>query len=104
MKIKTLSTPETVTDGGMSITLTHECEVLNIDPRKGAERRVMKGYLDALGKFRDWGDYSIDYLTPAELAQVTDDTTGGKKAGDYKISDVVAKIQAVKAAKEQPQE
>ena len=100
MKIETLKTPETITNGGLSIAITHQASVVIIDPRNGVEKRTMRGYLDASGNFQDHGPHIVEALNKTELAQVIADTSSGTAAGDFRLSDLDAKIATRKAAEE----
>ena len=93
MKFRKLNPPEVATDGGLTITLTDECVVLNLDPREGATRRTMKGYFNEAGRFIDYGDHFVDRLSAAELADLQT-----AKGPAYSVGDVHAKIETLARA------
>jgi hypothetical protein len=99
--IRPLATPETVTIPGGVMTLTHQMEMLRINPRNpsaAVEVRAMKGFLGTDGRFIDYGDHQVSTLDAPGFAALLADTTGGKHAGDFRLSDIAPAIQAHQAA------
>lgn len=96
MSFRLLDAPEVVVDGGLTVTRTHEVAILDIDPRHGVERRTMKGYFNSAGVFVDHGDHIVDILNKDEYQALLDDKTGGKSAGDFRISDIGIAIEEKK--------
>jgi hypothetical protein len=101
--IRPLATPETIAIPGGSVTLTHQMEVLHINPRNtvaSLEVRAMKGFLGADGNFIDYGAHQVSTLDATGFAALLADTTGGKHAGDFRLSDIAPAITARQAAKD----
>lgn len=105
--VKPLNAPETLPVTGGSYTLTHSMEILHINPRSpeaAVEVRKMKGVLDENGVFRDIGPHQVDTLDAQGFADLMASTAGGKRAGDFKLSDIPKAITdrqaAIQAAKD----
>jgi len=96
-----LAAPETITKPGCVITLTHTMETLQINPRdtQPLVLRVMKGFLDDDGNFIDYGDHQVQALEKQGFLHMLADTTGGKQAGVFRTTDIVAALQKQQAAK-----
>lgn len=100
-EVKPLANPETLAVTGGSFTLTHSMEMLHINPRSAdsaVEVRKMKGVLDANGVFQDIGPHQVLTLDAQSFADLMASTAGGKRAGDFKLSDIPTAITARQAA------
>lgn len=101
--VRMLPTPETVPVDGGVFTLTHQMERMILDPRNpsaAVEVRKMKGYLDKSGAFVDFGAHEVSILDAQGLADLMADTTSGKPAGDFRLSDIAPAITKRAAEKE----
>lgn len=104
-EVKPLDPPETVSlyNGAGSITLTHSCAVLAVDPRSQSQAVVhtlLKGYLNMDGRFVDWGDHETQAMDAEGLGELLADTTGGKPAGAFRTSDILPAIARRQAEKD----
>jgi hypothetical protein len=108
LNIETLETPVEVAIPGGQMTLTHRATRMEADPRGipvvvdqdrgGRATRVpivvtrMLGYMHE-GQFVDFGDHEVQTLDQEGTDQLLADTTGGKPAGDFRLSDVLPAIE-----------
>jgi len=101
-QVQPLTTPETVPVDGAVFTLTHSMETLHVNPRSpdaAIELRKMKGFINSsTGVFQDWGPHQVLTLDAQGFADLMASTAGGKRAGDFKLSDIPAAITARQAA------
>lgn len=100
-QVQPLAQPETLPVIGGSLTLTHSMEVLRVNPRStdsAVEVIKMKGALDGSGVFQDIGPHQVLTLDAQGFADLMASTAGGKKAGDFKLSDIAPAITARQAA------
>ena len=115
LNIETLETPVEVPIPGGQMILTHRATSMQADPRGipvvvdqdrgGRATRApivvtrMLGYMHE-GRFEDYGPHEVQVLDQEGTAELLADTTGGKPAGDFRLSDVLPAIERRNAALE----
>lgn len=90
--IEKLETPEEIeVDSGM-LRLTHICRSVAIEPQSASGAVTItetKGYITkANGQFQGQGRPHVSYLDAKGLQAMLEDTTDGKRAGDFRLSDI----------------
>ncbi len=99
-KFEPINPPKRIPAPGGDRILDVKCTVLErCDPRQSepVQIRTMEGFMDG-DRFIDYGDHVVDVLDREGYTVLLADTRGGKRADDFRLSDIRPAITARKAA------
>lgn len=85
MKIEPINPPETVTEQGITVTLTHKCTSARINPADPVYPVVVnetKGFM-VDGQYRDWGPHVSNTMDQEGYAALL-----AKNSGEIKLSEL----------------